>query len=329
MATRTLEEQLITSLRDAHALEVMALEQLVRAPRIAGERALQLALRDHTLETEVHERLVRERLEAHGATPSKLRDLAGEVGGAGFVLFAEVQPDAPGKLATHAFSYEHLELAAYELLVRLAELAGDHETAVVAHRIRGEEAAMAGRLEALFERTVAASLVDGARSDPAERLRTYLVDAHALEQQAVALLEKAIAIGGHPRLSDAYKEHLEETHGHRETLERLLEERDGSPSRLKDTALRLGALNLGVFFKSQADAPGKLAAFAYAFEHLEIGGYEQLRQVAQAAGDGEAVAAAERILAEEHDAAETLLARFDVAVDASLEAVGVPAGTMH
>lgn len=329
MATRTVEEQLITSLRDAHALEVMALEQLLRAPRIAGERALQLALRDHTLETEVHERLVRERLEAHGATPSKLRDLAGEVGGAGFVLFAEAQPDTPGKLAAHAFAYEHLELAAYELLARLAELAGDHETEVVAHRIRGEEAAMAGRLEALFERTVAASLEDGARSDPAARLKTYLVDAHALEQQGVALLEKAIAIGGHPQLSDAYKEHLEETHDHRETLERLLEQRGGSPSRFKDAALRLGARNLGVFFKSQADTPGKLAAFAYAFEHLEIGGYEQLRRVAQAAGDGEAAAAAERILEEERAAADTLLARFDVAVDASLEAVGVPAGTMH
>jgi ferritin-like metal-binding protein YciE len=322
MATRTIEEQLVASLRDAHALELMALAQLERAPRIAGEEALALALREHRPETEEHERLVRERLEAHGAEPSKLRDVAGEVGGTAFVLFAGSQPDTPGKLATHAFSFEHLELAAYELLARLADAAGDHETAVVAHRIRGEEAAMAGRVEAIFDRTVAASLAHGVRTDPAERLKTYLVDAHALETQAVALLEKAIAIGGDPQLEQAYREHLEQTRGHRETLERLLEARGGSPSRLKDAALRASALNLGLFFQSQADTPGKLAAFAYAFEHLEIGGYEQLRRVAAAAGDAEAVAAAERILSEERLAAETIFDRFGAAVRASLEAVG-------
>ncbi|MGN6187767.1 MAG: YciE/YciF ferroxidase family protein [Conexibacter sp.] len=322
MATRTLEEQLIVSLRDAHALEQMALAQLERAPSIAGEDALKLALRDHLYETRVHERLVRDRLDAHGAKPSGLRDLAAEAGGAGFILFARVQPDTPGKLATHAFSYEHLELAAYELLARLAELAGDHETAVVAHRIRGEEAAMAARLEATFERTVAASLENGVRDDPGARLTTYLDDAHALEQQAVTLLERAIEIGGDPRLVEAYRDHLGETHDHLAAVEELLDRRDGGPSRLKDAALRMGARNLGAFFRAQADTPGKLAAFAYAFEHLEIGGYEQLRHVALAAGDLQAAEAAARIVGDEQGAADTLLALFDVAVEASLEAVG-------
>jgi ferritin-like metal-binding protein YciE len=322
MRTRTAEEQLIVSLRDAHALEQMALAQLERAPSIAGEDALKLALRDHFVETRVHERLVRERLAAHGVKPSGLRDLAGEAGGAGFILFARAQTDTPGKLAAHAYSYEHLELAAYDLLARLAELAGDHETAVVAHRIRGEEAAMATRLETAFERTAAASLEAGARDDAGERLMTYLDDAHALEQQAVTLLERAIELGGDPRLEDAYRGHLDETRDHLAVVEELIARSDGGPSRLKDAALSLGARNLGAFFRAQADTPGKLAAFAYAFEHLEIGGYEQLRHVAQAAGDGEAAEAAARILGDERAAAETLMTLFDVAVDASLEAVG-------
>jgi ferritin-like metal-binding protein YciE len=325
MGTRTLEDQLIVSLRDAHALEQMALAQLERAPAIAGEDALKLALRDHLYETRVHERLVRERLEAHGAKPSGLRDLAGEAGGAGFVLFARMQTDTPGKLATHAYSYEHLELAAYELLARLADLAGDHETAVMAHRIRGEEAAMAGRLEATFARTAAASLEQGARDDPSARLVTYLDDAHALEQQGATLLERAIELGGDPQLEDAYRSHLDETHDHLAVVEELLARRDGGRSRLKDAALRIGARNLGAFFRAQADTPGKLAAFAYAFEHLEIGGYEQLREVAAAAGDEQAADVATRILADERAAGETLLALFDVAVQASLEAVGVHA----
>ena len=322
MTTRTIEEQLVASLQDVHALEQMALAQLERAPAIAGEDALALALREHTPETEVHERLVRERLEAHHAEPSKVRDRAGDLTGAGFVAFAGSQADTPGKLATHAFSYEHLELAAYELIARLADLAGDEETAIVAHRIRNEEAAMASRVEGTFDRTVAASLEAGARDDPAARLTTYLIDAHAIECQAVKLLEKAVALGGHPALEQAYREHLAETRGHMETLERLLERRGASPSKLKDAALKVSALNLGAFLQSQADTPGKLAAFAYAFEHMEIGAYEQLLRVARAAGDAEAVAAAERILAEERAAAETVHAHFDDAVRASLEAVG-------
>jgi ferritin-like metal-binding protein YciE len=322
MGTRTLEEQLVVSLRDAHALERMALAQLERAPAIAGEDALKLALRDHWVETRVHERLVHERLQAHGAKPSAFRDLAAEAGGAGFVLFARVQPDTPGKLAAHAFSYEHLELAAYELLARLAELAGDHETAVVAHRIRGEEAAMAARVQATFARTAAASLEAGGRDDPAARLPGYLDDAHALERQAATLLERALAIGGAPELEDAYRGHLGETCDHLAVVEELLARRDGGPSRVKDAALRIGGRNVTAFLGAQADTPGKLAAFAYAFEHLEIGAYEQLRHVALAAGDEQAAEAAARILGDEQAAAETLLALFDAAVDASLEAVG-------
>jgi ferritin-like metal-binding protein YciE len=322
MTKRNIEEQLVASLRDAHAIEEQALAQLWRALRAAGDEALALALREHEPETEEHERLVRARLLAHGAEPSKLRDVAGSASGAGFVIFAGLQPDTPGKLATHAFSYEHLELATYDLLARLAELVGDHETAVMAHRIRREEAAMADRVEVTFERTVSASLGAGVGADLAARLTTYLTDAHAIEAQAVTLLEKAAKIGGDPQLEAAYREHLEETRGHLAALERLLERRGASPSKLKDAALKLGALNWGGFFQAQPETPAKLAAFAYAFEHLEIGAYEHLRGVARAAGEPEVEQVAARILAEEREAAETVFSCFDAAVRASLEAVG-------
>jgi ferritin-like metal-binding protein YciE len=87
--------------------------------------------------------------------------------------------------------------------------------------------------------------------------------------------------------------------------------------------LRLGALNWGLFFQAHPDTPGKLAAFAYAFEHLEIGGYEQLTRVALRADDGQTAALAERILAQERAAADTVSATFDQVAEASLEAVGV------
>jgi ferritin-like metal-binding protein YciE len=94
---------------------------------------------------------------------------------------------------------------------------------------------------------------------------------------------------------------------------------------LKDAALRLGALNLGMFFKAQPDTPAKLAAFSYAFEHLEVAAYELLKRVAARAGDEETVAAANTILVEERATAATVHEQFDHALDASLEEAGVTA----
>lgn len=122
MTTRPIDEQLINYLTDAHAIEEQALAQMRAAPDIAGDPALAGAFRAHLAETERHERLVRQRLDAHGASPSKLKDAVMAVGGKGFVLFARSQPDTTGKLTAHALSYEHLELASYELLMRVGQV---------------------------------------------------------------------------------------------------------------------------------------------------------------------------------------------------------------
>jgi ferritin-like metal-binding protein YciE len=98
---------------------------------------------------------------------------------------------------------------------------------------------------------------------------------------------------------------------------------DARPSRFKDSALRAGALNWSAFFQGQPDTPGKLAAFAYAFEHLEIAAYEQLMRVSERAGDAETVTTVKRILAEERAAARRLWGAFDRATGAALEAQGV------
>src|SRR4029453_19664139 len=94
----TLEEQLTKHLTDAHSIEVQALLQVRVAPRMARDPQLARAFREHIVETEEQERLVRERLAARGADPSRLKDIAGRAGGVGMVLFARTQPDTPGKL---------------------------------------------------------------------------------------------------------------------------------------------------------------------------------------------------------------------------------------
>src|ERR671922_234122 len=134
-----LHEQLTKHLTDVHAIEEQAIQQMVVAPRMAGHPELARAFREHLDETREQERRVRERLGARGADPSRVKDLAGRAGGVGMALFARAQPDTPGKLVAHAYSYEHMELAAYDLLARVAKQAGDAETLALAQRIRGYE----------------------------------------------------------------------------------------------------------------------------------------------------------------------------------------------
>jgi UDP-glucose 4-epimerase len=301
---RDRDEQLVKYLADVHSIEVQALAQLRAAPKIAGDEGLRQAFEQHLIETEGQERRVRDRLEALGGEPSKLKDAAGAAGGWGMVAFATSQPDTPGKLAMHAFSYEHMELAAYELLRRLAERAGDRETARMASEIAGEEGRMAERLEQSFDGAVEASLaaVDPDRLDSA--LLAYLRDAHALEGQAEELLEAAAERVDDEHLEAAFRHHLGETRRHRKRIESLLDERGDRPSPVKDAALKAGGLNLSAFFGAQPDSTAKLAGFAFAFEHLEVAAYELLRRVAARAGDEGVVAAAEEILAEERRAAE-------------------------
>jgi ferritin-like metal-binding protein YciE len=319
----TLEEQLVKHLTDVHSVEEQALLQMRVAPRMAGDPGLARAFRDHIAETEEQERLVRSRLEAHAADPSRVKDLAGRAGGVGMVLFARSQPDTPGKLVAHAYSYEHMELAAYELLAIVARRAQDAETADVAAAIGEQEAAMAGRLEAGFDRAVEASLRDVAADDLDKQLGKYLSDAHAIESQSLQLLEHGLTIGGEPNLTKVFEDHLEETRTQQAALEARLEARGEQPSRVKSLVMKIGGMNLGGFFGAQPDTPAKLAGFAFAFEHLEVAAYEQLMRVAQRAGDDETARLAERIGRDERAAAGALRAQFEPAMEAALSKQGV------
>ena len=305
--TRT---RLVKYLTDVHSIEEQALAQMRRAPDLVDD-PLAADFRRHLEETESQERRVRERLEAHGASPAAVKDVAGRVSGAGMVLFAKLAPDTPGKLVAHAFSYEHMEVAAYELLGLVARDAGDEATAAMAAEIAAEERAMAQRLATHFDAAVEASLRAVEPDDLGEQLNKYLADAHALEGQSRKLLERGRKLGESTTLANLFNRHLEETIEQEARLERCLEERGGSPSAIKDAALRLGALNWGAFMAAQPDTPPKLAGFAFAVENLEIASYELLRRVAERAADARTVAEVERTLPEERAAAEAIAAQWE------------------
>jgi ferritin-like metal-binding protein YciE/nucleoside-diphosphate-sugar epimerase len=308
---RSPEEKLVKQLADVHAIEEQALIQMRKAPKIAADDRLAEIFEDHLGETEAQERRVRERLKAHGADPSTLKDIAGKAGGVGMVVFAASQPDTPGKLVTHAFSYEHMEIAAYELLRRTAEEAGDEATAATARQIAAEEQRMADRLEAGFDLAVSASLNGSRGAGLSARLDRYLADAHAIEKQGLQLLETAPRIVADAELKKFFDEHLRQSEEHEQLVRERLEARGAKSSKAKDAALRLGGLQVGAFFAAQPDTAAKLTGFAFAFEHLEIAAYELLARVARRAEDQKVLGVAERILAEERTAAGKLASRWD------------------
>jgi ferritin-like metal-binding protein YciE len=245
------------------------------------------------------------------------------LGGKGFLVFARAQPDTPGKLLAHSLSYEALETAAYELLARTADRAGEASVSGIAREIGGDERAMMARLEACYDGVVEVALRRVDPADMTDQLRKYLADAHAIEQQAITMLEKAPELSGDTPLNHLYEEHLVETREHAELVKERLDALGGDNSSIKDAAMRMGAINWGTFFAGHPDTAGKLAAFTFAFEYLEIGGYEQLERVGRRANDAQTALMAQRILEQERTAARRIEGMFDEAVTAALAAVGV------
>lgn len=313
MTNNDAQTQLVKYLTDAHSIEEQALVQMKRAPKLVEGGLAEIFVR-HEDETRSQEERVRERLQAHDASPSRLKDVAGQAGGFGMVLFARSQPDTAGKLVMHAYSYEHMEVAAYELLAIAAREAGDSETAAMAEAIADEEREMAGRLADRFDEAVEQALRDVEPDDLGDQVNTYLADLHALEGQSRELLEKSKKMDVPEPLKAALDHHLAETEGHLRKLETRLDDRGATPSALKDAMLRLGALNWGAFFAAQPDTPAKLAGFAFAVENLEVAAYELFLRVARRAGDDESVALAESILAEEKAAAKSVADQWRVSM---------------
>ena len=320
MSDRTTREQLVKYLTDAHSIEEQALAQLRVAPHIAGDGRMAAVLAEHLPETEGHERMVRDRIEALGGSPSTVKDVVMAVGGKGFILFARSQPDTPGKLLAHAYSYEHLELAGYRLLALVADRADDSETTALANHIAEEERLMGERLAACYDEAVDLSLLGVDHDELGSALVSYLADAHALEQQAITLLGRASITAGDPTFVEVYERHLEESREHAALIERRLAAHDAGQSAVKDAAMRLGGINWTAFFRAHPDTPGKLTAFTYAFEHLEIAGYELLARVAARAGDEHTGDVCRAILMQERGAAGSIAGTFERAADASLAA---------
>jgi ferritin-like metal-binding protein YciE/nucleoside-diphosphate-sugar epimerase len=301
---------LVEQLAEVNAIEAQALAQMRRAPKIAGDERVAEIFAGHLTETEAQSRRVRERLEAHGAGP-RPPDSAARRGGIGVTAFAASPPDTLYELVAHAFSYTHLEIAAYELLRRTAEAAGDAATAAMAREIAAEETSMAERLAGCFDVVVGASLDGDGPAELGPSLDRYLAAAHAIEKQGLQLLETAPKVIDDAGLRELLEKHLRESEEHELMLRERLEARGSGPAEARDAVLRIGGLQLGALFAAQPATTARLSNFVFAFEHLEIAAYELLARVARRARDEKVLGVTVRILGEERAAAKELAGRWD------------------
>jgi ferritin-like metal-binding protein YciE len=154
MADTKLQRKLVDYVQDAHAMEQTVSTMLDSMIATTEDPEIIEMLKQHKRQTQEHERRLRERLDAMGAGTSATRS----VGGLGAALFKGVgdvaRTDKPAKNARDGFMTEHMEIAAYELLERLAKKAGDEQTAEVARLNRADEQAMAKKIESNWDKVL-------------------------------------------------------------------------------------------------------------------------------------------------------------------------------
>ena len=153
-----LQEKLIESIQDAHAMESSVRSLLDSLVLNTDDEEMKRALEEHKMETERHERLLKERLQALGAEPSTRKEAQSLVGTLMKGVVDQVRSDKPGKNARDVYVAEHMEIAAYELLKRIAQKAGDTETATACDEIILQERMMAETIARNWDKFVDLSL---------------------------------------------------------------------------------------------------------------------------------------------------------------------------
>ncbi len=139
-----------------------------------------------------------------------------------------------------------------------------------------------------------------------------LTSAHALEQQAIEILERQVdRLEHYPEMATRIREHIDESREQQARIGRILESLGTSHSSLKDAGLGLVG-NLAALAHVPAKDEVLKNTFAdFAFEHYEIASYRSLIAFAEAAGDLHSVPVLRRSLDEEMAMADWIEENLD------------------
>ena len=154
----SINDQLVKHIDEAFAMEENVKRMLDSMIAALDDPQVVDLLEHHKAETEQQSQRLRRRLEAHGSSPSLVREAGGIIGALAKMPLDMVRSEKAGRIARDGYATEHTEIASYQLLERVAVRAGDEETAEVARQNRAEEEAMARKLDELWDRFAELSL---------------------------------------------------------------------------------------------------------------------------------------------------------------------------
>jgi ferritin-like metal-binding protein YciE len=153
-----LEEKLVEYIDDAYAMEQNVLRMLDGMITTTDDPQMKRALERHKKQTEKQAERLEECLSEHGATPSAMKEAGGIMAALMKGVLDVARGDKAGRNARDGFATEHMEIASYQMLERVAKKAGDKRTAAVARQNREEEEAMARSIDAKWNKIVEQSL---------------------------------------------------------------------------------------------------------------------------------------------------------------------------
>jgi len=153
-----LEEKLVDYIDDAYAMEHNVLRLLDGMISTTADPQMKRALERHRKQTEQQAERLEECLQEHGASPSTTKEAGGIMAALMKSVVDMARGDKAGRNARDGFATEHMEIASYQMLERVARKAGDKHTAAVARQNREEEEAMARSINAKWNKIVELSL---------------------------------------------------------------------------------------------------------------------------------------------------------------------------
>jgi len=145
------EENLMAWLGNAHAMEEQAVTMLIGlANRTVDYPEVHVRIEHHLSETRRQAEALEECIKRRGGDISTLKDMAAKVMAFSQGVSGMFVEDEIVKGAMASYTFEHMEIASYRVLIAASEAVGDAETKAVCERILKEELSMARDIEALL-----------------------------------------------------------------------------------------------------------------------------------------------------------------------------------
>ena len=140
-------ENFVNWLRDAHAMEAQAETMLTsQINRLDSYPALKMRMEQHLRETEAQRESLGNLIETKGEGAAFVKDAMGKVMAAGQGLSGVFAADEVMKGSLASYTFEHMEIASYTMLIAAAEELGEMQAISVLTPILEEERAMAAWL---------------------------------------------------------------------------------------------------------------------------------------------------------------------------------------